>query len=347
MNWGLVKQSAQKLLEKGYLSAGPFRSGKPQPYPVRYLTSGVVADIESGLADIVERLPDGSVRAVYRGDGAAEETVTTQWDRTSHSSTSYGTGMLKALLPGRRFPYPKSLYAVEDCLRLLVANKPDAVILDFFAGSGTTVHAVMRLNKQDGGNRQCISVTNNEVGVGEQDALRERGLRPGDDEWEQWGICDYITKPRVEAVITGKDAAGLPISGRYKFTDEFPYADGFEENAEFLTLSYETPVAVSHQTAFARIAPLLWMRAGSQGDRIEALPPEGWKLADTYGLLTDLDNSSTFVKAVKKNAALRVAYIVTDDERRFQAITRRLPDQIEPVRLYESYLTNFSFANGD
>ena len=59
----------------------------------------------------------------------------------------------------------------------------------------------MRLNKQDGGRRQCISVTNNEVGADEQANLRKKGLRPGDAEWEQWGICDYITKPRIAAAV--------------------------------------------------------------------------------------------------------------------------------------------------
>jgi len=72
------------------------------------------------------------------------------------------------LLPGRKFPFPKSLYAVEDILRLFIQEKSEAIILDFFAGSGTTAHAVMRLNKQDRGRRQCISVTNNEVAADEQ-----------------------------------------------------------------------------------------------------------------------------------------------------------------------------------
>ena len=66
--------------------------------------------------------------------------------------------------------------------------------------------------------------------------------------------ADYITKPRIEAAITGKTPNGEPIEGDYKFTDEFPMAEGFEENAEFFTLTYETPVAVGHNLAFARIA---------------------------------------------------------------------------------------------
>ncbi|HMU62686.1 MAG TPA: hypothetical protein PKA66_12950, partial [Gemmatimonadales bacterium] len=94
-------------------------------------------------------------------------------------------------------------------------------------------------------------------------------------------------------------------------------------------------------------APLLWMRAGSRGKRIDKEPKEGWGVVDAYGLLTDLDQATPFLKAVRKAKELRVAYIVTDDERRFQRIARRLPEGVEPVRLYESYLTNFSFVSGE
>ncbi len=204
----------------------------------------------------------------------------------------------------------------------------------------------MRLNRQFGGRRQCISVTNNEVAADEQAALRRAGLRPGDPEWEKWGICDYITKPRIAAAITGKTPEGRDIEGDYKFTDAFPMADGFEENAEFFTLTYETPVAVSHSLAFRRIAPLLWMRAGSEGKRIEDLPPGGWEVTDTYGLLADLDRAAAFCDAVAATTGLRIAYIVTDDDRRFQAVARALPGSVEPVRLYESYLSNFRFLTG-
>lgn len=180
----------------------------------------------------------------------------------------------------------------------------------------------MRLNRQDGGCRQCIMVTNNEVAANEQDALRRKGLRPGDADWEKRGICDHITKPRVQAAITGKTPDGESIKGDYKFIDEFPMADGFEENAEFFTLTYETPAAVSHSMAFARIAPLLWLRAGIRGRRIEKLPAKGWEVAEAYGLLIELDSATAFLKAVGKAKDLRIVYIVTDDERRFQARSR-------------------------
>jgi adenine-specific DNA-methyltransferase len=343
MIWGLTPATLKKRLAEGFVKVIPAKRDKiPTLY---YLTSGQVADLASGDLVITGRDPDGSIVVEFATGKAT--LPTTQWDRESHNAQTNGTGLLTALLPSRKFPYAKSLYAVEDCLRLAVGEKGHAIVLDFFAGSGTTAHAVMRLNKQDGGRRQCISVTNNEVAADEHKELHKQGLRPGDADWEKWGICDYITKPRVEAAITGKSPDGNPIKGDYKFTDEFPMADGFEENAEFFTLTYETPLSVNHNMAFTRIAPLLWLRAGSRGKRIDKLPTEGWAVVDAYGLLVDLDAATPFIKAVTKAKDLRVAYIVTDDDRRFQAIARRLPDGLEPVRLYESYLTNFSFANGE
>jgi adenine-specific DNA-methyltransferase len=301
--------------------------------------------IESGEIVATGRDSEGALELQF-ADSVGTRSPGTLWNMVSHSASEHGAGLLKRMVPGRRFPYPKSLYAVEDCLRFVLAKKHHAVVVDFFSGSGTTAHAVMRLNRQDGGRRQCISVTNNEVAADEQKALREQGLRPGDTEWEKHGICDYITKPRVAAAITGKTTAGEPIKGDYKFTDEFPMADGFEENAEFFTLTYEAKSAVNHNLAYARIAPMLWLRAGAQGRRIDKLPSEGWAVADTYGLLTEVDQATPFISAVSQGS-LRIAYIVTDDDRRFQAIAKRLPDGIEPVRLYESYLSNFSFANGE
>jgi len=252
---------------------------------------------------------------------------------------------LPALLPGRNFPYPKSLYAVEDALALVVEGNPDAVILEFFSGSGTTAHAVMRLNKQDGGRRQSISVTNNEVSADEQRTLRERGLRPGDPDWEVHGVCDYITKPRIQAAITGKTPEGEPIKGDYKFTDEFPTADGFEENVEFFTLTYESPLRVASNRDFGRIAPLLWLRAGAQGRRIEELS-KGWDVAEAYGVLANLDRMDEFVGALEMAADATMAFIVTDEDRLFESVARELPDTVEPVRLYEAYLRNFEIEAG-
>jgi adenine-specific DNA-methyltransferase len=344
--WGVGRETLNSLIELGYASAGRFDKRR-KTWAIYYLSAQVRDEIEQGLLTVLARDKVTDVADVAYVDLASRR-VRTVWHRTSHDAGANGTDLIKTLLGGsRKFPFPKSLYAVEDALRVIVRGKPQATILDFFAGSGTTAHAVMRLNRQDAGSRQCISVTNNEVAADEQNQLREKCLRPGDTEWEKWGICDYITKPRIEAAITGLTPDGEPVKGDYKFTDEFPLAQGFEENAAFLTLSYEAPVAINHNLSFKRISSLLWMRAGSEGRRIDTLPKSGWEVADTYGLLVDLDQISNFYKAIEKNKSVRIAYIVTNDDRRFQAVARRLPETVEAIRLYESYLSNFRFSHGE
>jgi len=305
---------------------------------------GPIRSIEEGTVNVERTGSRGEIVKVGgQSTGFIPKTV---WNRAAHNAGMHGSSMLRSLIPGRSFPFPKSLYAVEDALRPILLEKPHAIVLDFFAGSGTTAHAVMRLNRQDGGQRQCISVTNNEVAADEQEALRREGLRPGDPEWERWGICDYITKPRIQAAITGKTPNNNPIAVNYKFTDEFPMSEGFEENAMFFTLTYEGQLSVAHHRAFEKVAPLLWLRAGSVGRIINKTPKRGWDVAGAYGVLVALDETADFVKAISGSKTVKIAYIVTDDDRRFQMICSLLPEHITPLRLYESYLANFKINSG-
>jgi len=91
-------------------------------------------------------------------------TYRTVWDDKKYYANIFGSKLLNDILPDK-FPFPKSLYAVEDCIKAVIHDKTDSVILDFFAGSGTTGHAVMELNKQDGGKRRFILCTNNENNI--------------------------------------------------------------------------------------------------------------------------------------------------------------------------------------
>lgn len=341
--WRLGSNTLRERESLGHVRVG---GNANRGYTLYYLPPAEVKKLTDGTYEILGRRPDGSP-ITSKSETRPSSVPTTQWRVSSHDATQYGSRLLANMMPDRKFPFPKSLYAVEDTLRFFVANKPEAIILDFFSGSGTTAHAVMRLNKQDGGRRQCISVTNNEVSADEQKRLREQGLRPGDSDWEKWGICDYITKPRVQAAITGKTPDGEPIKSNYKFTDEFPMSEGFEENVEFFTLTYEAEKSVSYNLAYARVAPLLWLRAGARGKRIDKLPAEGWEVTDAYGLLSAVDQATPFIEAIRHARDMRVAFIVTDDDRHFQSVARRLPKGVEPVRLYESYLTNFSFTSGE
>ncbi|MGC0252466.1 site-specific DNA-methyltransferase [Pseudactinotalea sp. Z1748] len=339
-NWQISPAALRKALAKGYVRVGRPRG---EDTTISYLKAGERAKIENGTFPIVSRRDDGSVVT----DASLQEFLPgTAWRIPSHDSSRHGSSLVRRFIPNRRFPFPKSLYAVEDALRFFVKDKPDALVLDFFAGSGTTAHAVMRLNKQDGGRRKCISVTNNEVSAEEQHRLRKQGLRPGDPEWEALGICDYITKPRVTAAITGKTPESEPIKGEYRFTDEFPMAQGFAENAAFFTLTYESPLSVKHHRAFERIAPMLWLRAGAWGRVITDLGEDGWDVADSYAVLENVDQSADFLARLVEVDGVETAFIVTDDDSAFQMVCRDLPAGVRPIRLYESYLQNFQINSG-
>jgi len=112
----------------------------------------------------------------------------TWWGKKEYSATAYGTNILKDLF-GRlqTFSYPKSVYAVEDCLRAIALEENDYVI-DYFAGSGTTGHAVINLNRDDNGNRKYILI-------------------------EMGEYFDTALKPRVQKAIYSEDwKDGQPIS---------------------------------------------------------------------------------------------------------------------------------------
>lgn len=340
--WRLYPPSLREYLEKGYarFSKKIDADGTRSP---QYLQRGMIEKIDDGSITVLGKDDEGALRLEY-AEGAGTYAPLSVWNMVSHSAAEHGSAVVKAFLPSRRFPFPKSLYAVEDTIRFFVKDKPDATILDFFSGSGTTAHAVMRLNKQDGGHRRSISVTNNEVSADEQVKLRKQGLRPGDPEWEKWGICDYVTKPRVEAAITGRTPEGALIKGNYKFTDEFPMKDGFEANARFFTLTYQPPSRVRHGYAFSDISPMLWMRAGQTGRIIETIPERGWDIAESYAIIENVAASATFAEELSNHTGVNVVYIVTNDDLVFESMARELSNHdAELVRLYSTYLNNFAF----
>lgn len=340
MNWGLTPETANGLLKRGYLRVGKNSPSKPQAFEISYLTSGRIADIEQGRARITGHDETGAVIASYVTSKLRMPLTT--WTKASHNAETGGTNLLKSLLGEKAFPYPKSLYAVEDALRFFIGDDPNAVVLDFFGGSGTTTHAVARLNRQDGGRRQSILITNNEVSDAEVKALQTKGLYPGDVEWEQMGICSYITIPRLMAAFTGKDRSGADLVGSYNYADKSPMASGFEENIEFFQLTYENPDLVSLGRKFKAVAPLLWLKAGAEGTRIESISGS-WTLPEDahYGVLFVADEWRAFVQNVARRADIAHVFIVTDSEAIFQQISSELPTQVQATQLYEDYLRTF------
>lgn len=94
-----------------------------------------------------------------------------------HDAGAYGSDLVSHIVgKSRAFTFPKSLYAERDSIKMVVGNNPNALIVDFFAGSGTTLHAVNLLNAEDGGNRRCVLVTNNEVANEDAEILKKKAL---------------------------------------------------------------------------------------------------------------------------------------------------------------------------
>lgn len=147
-------------------------------------------------------------------------TYKTIWNKKAYNANSYGSKLVNKILGKEQFDYPKSLYTVEECVRAVCGNRENAIILDFFAGSGTTQHAINLLNAEDGGHRQCIMVTNNEVSANEEKKLAQQGYKKGDNEWESLGIAKSVTWPRTVCSINGCDINGNALQGDYGVEDE-------------------------------------------------------------------------------------------------------------------------------
>ena len=142
----------------------------------------------------------------FRG-GLDGQMPKSMWTDAIFSASEYGTSVLNNLIGREKFQYPKSVEAVMECIRCMSSNK-DITILDFFAGSGTTGHAVMKLNSEDGGNRKFILCTNNENNIC-RDVTYER-------------IKRVIEKENYKASLKYMKVDFVPISDKlyYEYADE-------------------------------------------------------------------------------------------------------------------------------
>lgn len=142
-------------------------------------------------------------------------TVRTVWIDSRYDANEYGTGLVRALVPNCKFDFPKSVFNTYDCIAPILYERKNALILDYFAGSGTTGHAVLMLNKEDKGQRSFILCTNNENKIAED-------------------VC----YPRIKKVIKGHkdypDITGIPANLKY-FRTDFVDAEPTDKNKKKLT----------------------------------------------------------------------------------------------------------------
>jgi adenine-specific DNA-methyltransferase len=265
----------------------------------------------------------------------------TIWWHKSYDAGSNGTNVLKKFLgESGTFPFPKSIYAVRDVLATVVGNRPDAVILDFFAGSATTFHATCLLNALDEGRRRTILVTNNEVDATTAEALAAEGVYPGDPEYERRGIFEHVAMPRVRAVVEGRRPDGTPVPGRHKWAGGRPFADGFEENVEFFELTYLDPDEVELGLAFSELHPLLWLTAGARTKFDSSRKPKRYLIEEEagYAVIDDDAKLRAFERSLADHESVDNIFHITNATEAFAELVALIDPERRTFMLHRDYL---------
>ncbi len=206
--WRLIPSRLAKDWEKGYIKIIPQNPGKTKNmFAIQYLSDGVIKKIEKGVLTTHRISDDSRIPTVdvdnYRTAGTTIQAI---WTEKAYYTTNGGNEMADILGNKKAFSYPKPLALVSEIVQRITSEK--STVLDFFAGSGTMGHAVMKLNADDGGNRCFILCTNNEN-----------------------NICRDVTYERIKRVIDKEEYAAslkyykigyVPISNRlyYEYADE-------------------------------------------------------------------------------------------------------------------------------
>ena len=206
--WRLIPTRLARDWEKGYIKIVPQNPGKTQNlFTIQYLSDGIIKKIEKGELETHRISDDNRIPTIdvdnYRTAGTTIQAI---WTEKAYYTTNGGNEMADILGSKKAFSYPKPLALILEIVQRISAE--DSTVLDFFAGSGTTGHAVMKLNAEDGGKRKFILCTNNEN-----------------------NICRDITYERVKRVIDKEDYAAslkyykvdyIPVSERmyYEYADD-------------------------------------------------------------------------------------------------------------------------------
>ena len=336
--WHLSQESLMDAYKKGFVRLGAVTD---KGMSISYLSSGMQKKIEKGIIQVVGHSKEGAI--IFNVDDYRPEFIPgTQWRIKTHDATEHGTKLLQNFI-GRRFSYPKSLYSIHDTLMFFVSKKPNALIIDFFAGSGTTLHAVNLLNAEDGGHRRCILVTNNEVSDTEAKSLTKEGYRPGDEEWEKLGIARYVTWPRTVCSIEGHDVNGKPLKGNYLGSD-IPMADGFKANVAYFKLGFLDKASVRVGRQFREMLPTLWMKAGCYGPcptlESQTIPEYMVLPENRMAILNDNSSFAKFAEEVGERLEIETVYLVTDSDADYRSMSKEL-DVKQSYQLYRDYLDNF------
>jgi len=323
-SWATVPETLRAIHEKGGFKTGRINHAKGS-YPFYYLSAGSFEKIAKGEIVVTGRGPSNELIVEF-AEGLKSAAPRAVWNKATYDAGSHGTSLLQQIVPGGKFPFPKSIYAVRDSIRFFVAHKPDALIVDYFAGSGTTLNAVNLLNVADGGNRQCVIVTNNEVSEEEARTLTGQGFHPGQPEWDQHGICRSVTWPRSKFTILGRRDDGTPLPGDYltgkQVEREKPRSIrqlGFAEGRN---------LAVPQRKQIAALLPAV------PQSKIDDTP---WFLDDeiAVSILWDVQQAEGWLEVLAEADHVTEAHVVTQENRLFTALKTQIVETLGPQTVNE------------
>ena len=344
-NWQWAPKTFKQRMEQGRVRIG---GNEKKGFTVYILKNGEYSKIVNGEFNAINTGINGELICEDNDSDYVMAVPGDIWKISSHDATQYGSRMIGNIFGDRRFTFPKSLYAVKDCIYFFTAYKPDALIIDFFAGSGTTLHAVNLLNAEDGGHRRCIMVTNNEVSADEVKMLTAKDSKPGDVEWEELGIAHYVTWPRTVCSIEGHDVNSKPLGGKYIGSD-LPMSDGFKANAAFFKLNFLDKTSIALGRQFKELLPVLWMKSGAIGKcpglESDDLPDMLVLPKNKMAVLIDEIFYPEFEEQLAQHPDIQTVFIVTDSEAAYREMIRAYEGK-DCYQLYRDYLDNFRINTG-
>lgn len=215
--WRQIPNRVMSDWEKGYIKVVKNNfQGNPNQYSIQYLPEGLIKKINKGILEVIGH-EEGKPTLILGSNETEGSSIPTIWLEKDFYTVK-GTNAIKAILPEaeKKFDYPKAPELIKSVLQATCG--PDDIILDSFAGSGTTAHAVLSLNKEDDGNRRFILI-------------------------ELMDYADTITAERVKREMMGYSYSGETNDIIYakKLTPKnILKAESFIQEAENISRLYES-----------------------------------------------------------------------------------------------------------
>jgi len=323
--WQLNQETLMQLYKDGFVKIRRQKNGPGgNQFSISYVKSGNRQKVKDGIIPKLGYEDDG--HALKLGPIDRKVIPKTVWKRSYHDAGKWGSRVLRETLGDVAFDYAKSPYSVKDCLSAAVGDRKDALILDFFTGSGTTLLATELLNLSDDGRRQCILVTNNELQSEAARRLKNDGVTQNSKEWEKHGICQSVTWPRIKYSILGQRDDGTLLDGSY-FTGKKEYIERKPKctHIGFIPNEYLNSVQAKKQ--------LVSLIDGISQSKVSS--DSTFLISDTKGtsILFDLAAKDEFLEKLKETSIVQEVYVVTEDSRKFRLFKQELNGVLGGVKI--------------